>query len=202
TPAAEVIREATELVGEGSDVVAQVDNREYVEAALPGWSAEVAHLHLLADEGALRKAAPEYEVPVHPGRIELLRTDVRVVTHASLARAEGLSPGLREELERALLRWLVVAAHTEFGQLASFCYAAWPTETLWDVAIETLEPHRRHGHAAAAVKFLVDRMWQRRKRPVWGALESNTASLALAKKLGFRPVDTLFVMHPPGSGGR
>lgn len=202
TPAAELIREAAELVGEGSDVLAQVDNREYVEGALPGWNAEVAHLHLLADESALRRAALAYEVPVHPGRIELERTDVRVVTHASLARVEGLSPGLHEELERALLRWLVVAAHTEFGQLASFCYAAWPTETLWDVAIETLEPHRRQGHAAAAVKFLVDRMWERRKRPVWGALESNTASLALAKKLGFRPVDTLFVMHPPGRAGR
>ena len=92
----------------------------------------------------------------------------------------------------------MVAAHTEFGQLASFCYAAWPTESLWDVAVETMEPHRQQGYGAMAVKFLVDRMWQRRKRPVWGALESNAASLRLAKKLGFRPVGTLFVMHPPG----
>ncbi len=45
-------------------------------------------------------------------------------------------------------------------------------------------------------------MWERRKRPVWGALESNAASLALAKKLGFRPVDKLFVMHPPGAARR
>ncbi len=197
-PEAEVIREVVEQVGEGGDVLAQEDNREYVERALPSWSAETAHLHLLADESALRKAVPESEVPIHPGRVVLFRPEVRVVTHASLARAEGLSAELREDLERALLRWVVVAAHTEFGQLASFCYAAWPTETLWDVAIETMEPYRRQGHGARAVKFLVDHMWEQRKRPVWGALESNAASLALAKRLGFRPVDTLFVMHPPG----
>jgi len=193
-----VIREAVELVGEDGDVGAQNDNREYVERALPGWSSETAQLHLLADESALAKASPMYGVPKHPGRVVLFRPDVRVVTIASLARAEGLSSELREELELALLRWLVVAAHTEFGQLASFCYAASPTETLWDVAVETLEPHRRHGHAAQAVKFLVDHMWQRRKRPVWGALESDAASLGLAKKLGFRPVDTVVAMHPPG----
>ena len=128
----------------------------------------------------------------------LFRTDVRVVTQASLARAEGLPAKLREELERALLRWLVVAAHTEFGQLASFCYAAAPTETLWAVAVETLEAHRRHGHAAQEVKFLVGHMGQQRRRPVWAALESNAASLALAKKLGFRRVDTVVLMHPPG----
>ncbi|HEY5626247.1 MAG TPA: GNAT family N-acetyltransferase [Dehalococcoidia bacterium] len=198
-PAAEVIREAVEQVGESGDVLAQEDNREYVERALPGWRAETAHLHLLADESALAKAVPGSEVPRrHPGRVVLFRPDVRVVTYASLARAEGLSAELREELERALLRWTVVAAHTEFGQLASFCYAAWPTESLWDVAVETLAPHRRQGHAAMSVKFLVDHMWQQRKRPVWGALESNAASLALAKRLGFRPVDTLVVMHPPG----
>ncbi len=197
-PAADAIREAVEQVGGDGDVGAQKDNREYVERALPGWSGETAHLHLLADESALQKASPEYGVPIHPGRIVLFRADVRVVTHASLARAEGLPAELREELERALLRWLVVAAHTEFGQLASFCYAASPTETLWDVAVETLEPHRRQGHAAMAVKFLVDHMWEQRKRPVWGALESNAASLTLAKKLGFRPVDTVVAVHPPG----
>jgi RimJ/RimL family protein N-acetyltransferase len=34
------------------------------------------------------------------------------------------------------------------------------------------------------------------KRPVWGAVESNRASLGLAAKLGFRPVDTLFLFSP------
>jgi len=201
-PDGEAIREAVERVGEGCEVLTQEGNREYVEQALPGWSGETAQLHLLADESALQKAVPEYEVPVLPGRGVVFRTDVRVVTGASLARAEGVPAALRDELERALLRWMVVAAYTEFGQLASFCYASSPTETLWDVAIETLEPHRRNGHAAQAVKFLVDHMWQRRKRPVWGALESNTASLALAKKLGFRRVDTLVVMAQPGGAVR
>jgi RimJ/RimL family protein N-acetyltransferase len=185
-------------VGEDGDVGAQKDNREYVERALPGWSGETAQLHLLADESALRDAVAAYDIPRHPGRVVLMRREVRVVTHATLATAKGLSAELRDELERALLRWLVVAAHTEFGELASICYASSPTETLWDVALETLEPYRRRGYGAQAVKFLVDLMWEQRRKPVWGALESNTESLALAKKLGFRPVDTVVAMHPPG----
>lgn len=33
-------------------------------------------------------------------------------------------------------------------------------------------------------------------RPVWGAEETNSASLGLAKKLGFEPVDEVAVFHP------
>lgn len=34
------------------------------------------------------------------------------------------------------------------------------------------------------------------RMPVWGALESNTASARLAAKLGFNPVDTIIVFSP------
>ncbi len=34
------------------------------------------------------------------------------------------------------------------------------------------------------------------RMPVWGSLESNTASARLAAKLGFNPVDTIIVFSP------
>jgi RimJ/RimL family protein N-acetyltransferase len=80
----------------------------------------------------------------------------------------------------------------------SFCYAASVTETLWDISIDTLDEYRGQGHAALAVAFMVRRMARQGKRPVWGAEESNTASMALARKLGFEPVDRLIVFAAPG----
>jgi hypothetical protein len=38
------------------------------------------------------------------------------------------------------------------------------------------------------------------KEPVWGALETNVASMSLAASLGFVPVDGYFVLEPAGRG--
>ena len=199
-PPAEAVREAIAVVSEEGDVLAQEDNRDYVAGILAGWRPETAKLHLLADERALQTAAgPSMRADpgTPPGPADVPPPDVRVVTFAMLEGAPGVPPALRAELERALLRYLVVAAYTERGEPVSFCYGV-ATESLWDVSIETLAPYRRQGYAVQAVRYLVDLMWERRKKPVWGALESNSASLSLAKKLGFRPVDALVVMHAPG----
>ncbi len=40
---------------------------------------------------------------------------------------------------------------------------------------------------------------QRGREPVWGALESNEPSMKLAAKLGFVPVDRIFVFEPARS---
>jgi GNAT superfamily N-acetyltransferase len=92
----------------------------------------------------------------------------------------------------------------------AFCYPVFETETLWDVSVDTLEAWRRRGLARACVEFLIDHMRRHGKEPVWGALVSNTASLALAASLGFGPVDRLAVFSkekrsllsplPPGEG--
>jgi RimJ/RimL family protein N-acetyltransferase len=73
----------------------------------------------------------------------------------------------------------------------SFCYATSETETLWDVSIDTLAAWQGRGLAAGCVGAMVERMLAVGKRPVWGAAERNAASLALARKLGFEPVDRL-----------
>ncbi|MEX0683229.1 MAG: GNAT family N-acetyltransferase [Dehalococcoidia bacterium] len=180
-PPSELIRKAVARIGE-CNVLAQEDNRRHVEAALSGWLSTTARLLLQADESAMQA--------VPPG-------DVRILTGTILDGIPGVPGDLRDELQRLLLRWPAVVAYTEEGEAAAFCAAGSPTEGLWDIGIDTLEPYRRQGYAAQAVRFLVDLMWERRKRPVWGALETNAASLALAAKLGFRPVDTMVVFEQP-----
>jgi hypothetical protein len=54
-------------------------------------------------------------------------------------------------------------------------------------------------------RFMVDVMGARVRQPLWGALESNTASLRLGGRLGFTPVGDLAVFSRGGwvflSGG-
>jgi predicted GNAT family acetyltransferase len=78
----------------------------------------------------------------------------------------------------------------------SFCVASDQTEGLWDVSIDTLEGHRRRGHAARCVSWMVDEMGRRGKEPVWAAEETNAPSMRLAARLGFVPVDGLVLLRP------
>jgi hypothetical protein len=78
-----------------------------------------------------------------------------------------------------------MAAAWADGRPVSFCYPVWQTETLWDVSIETLEPYRRLGLGARAARTLIRHMRMTGRAPVWGALETNSASRALAARLGF-----------------
>ena len=71
------------------------------------------------------------------------------------------------------------------GRPVAFCYPVWQTETQWDVSIDTLAPYRRRGLGARAARTLIRHMRGMGRAPVWGALESNSASRALAARLGF-----------------
>jgi RimJ/RimL family protein N-acetyltransferase len=103
-------------------------------------------------------------------------------------------------LERALRRGTPTVAAFVGSVPVSFCYVASETEGLWDVSIDTLEEHRRQGHAARCAASLIRHMRHTSgKEPVWGALESNAASMGLAAKLSFVPVDRVFVFEPARS---
>jgi len=93
----------------------------------------------------------------------------------------------------------ITVRHVE-GRVVSICQAIAVTETLWDVAIDTLEGHRRRGHAAACFEALAAHMATTGGQPVWSADDDNAASLRLAAKLGFRPVERLTVLMPPAPG--
>ena len=71
------------------------------------------------------------------------------------------------------------------GRPVSFCYPVWQTETLWDVSIETLPAYRRRGLGGACGTNPDPAHARAGRAPVWGALETNAASRALAARLGF-----------------
>jgi predicted GNAT family acetyltransferase len=118
---------------------------------------------------------------------------MRMVSGNEVAAAEGLSDDLREELSRASLIGQVGATFVD-GKGVSFCTAQSETETLWDIGIETLEEQRGRGYASLIVAYMIDQLGRRGKRPVWGAEETNVPSMRLASRLGFKPVDKLYVL--------
>lgn len=80
------------------------------------------------------------------------------------------------------------------GAPVSFAYASLETERHGDLSVDTLDAFRRRGFGAAALRPVIADLHARGKRPVWGAIENNAASLALARRLGIRePAGTLWV---------
>jgi RimJ/RimL family protein N-acetyltransferase len=97
---------------------------------------------------------------------------------------------LKQELESGAEQSLIAATFVD-QQPVSFCYAGAITESLWDIAIDTLPEHRRKGYAALCVAHMIRHMRAQGKHPVWQAVEENPASWRLAQKLGFVSVDEL-----------
>jgi hypothetical protein len=172
-PFKEWIQEAARVA---TEILAFPEHIRATLQALPGWHAELATI-LEAPENVQHSA----------------RHVCRVLTKAELAEAPRLRKPLKQELLDAANHSVVVAAFDHTTPVA-FAYAASQSETLWDVSIDTLSTHRREGYAASAVLTLMEHMKDQGKTAVWGALQSNDASLQLAKKLGFHVVDELWVL--------
>jgi GNAT superfamily N-acetyltransferase len=105
---------------------------------------------------------------------------------------DHLPDDVREEVMHFRLRCTVIAGFV--GKLpVSFAFARC-SERLGDISIDTLAEYRNRGFGAATAAALVDHLVARGIEPVWGAVESNHASLRLAEKLGFtKPAGELFV---------
>lgn len=169
-------------------VLAQPVDALHVARALRdgGWIRERAILHV-------RDQAASVATPA---------VDVRLLSRSD--SLEHLPAGLRHEMTHAQ-SFAPVAAVFVDSRPVSFCYPVWTTERLWDVSIDTLEAHRGRSLGAAAVMFMMDVMRRSGREPVWGALESNEASLRLGAKLGFKPIGEIVVFSRAGwvflSGG-
>jgi hypothetical protein len=176
-PAPEAIVRATDEATSMTPIIAQEDNAAHVQRCLgEGWRGERAILHRLGGAEAAGGAS---------GAI-----DVRLLAPSD--PIAHVPAGLRFELTHARARAPVAAAFMD-GVPVSFCYPCWTSESLWDVSIDTLEPHRGRGLAQLAARFMIDHLRGEGREPVWGALESNAASRRLAGKLGFSPVGSLVV---------
>ena len=82
------------------------------------------------------------------------------------------------------------------GIASAFAYAPWRTTKLFDVSIDVLPAARQLGLGTIVAAAMIRGERARGLEPVWGADEGNIASLRLAKRLGFVPVDELWVAPP------
>ncbi len=178
-PALDVVRQVVARQSAPEAVLCLPEDREHVAEALPEWRSELATIYRLTDS----KRLPE--VPAGA---------VRLLTPAEVEAMDHTPAELKEELIEAAMYSPVVAACVERLPV-SFCYAGSRTESLWDISIDTLAGHRNRGYAALCVAFLIEHFRHQGLAPVWGALESNVASMKLAAKLGFTPVDQLVVFE-------
>jgi len=163
------------------ELLAVPENADWVAAALPGWQLEAATIHTAANLDRIRAVPPGV---------------VRRLTISELAALPTQHALLRDELLVEARSGTPVFAAFAGEQPAAFCYAGSVTERWWDISVDTLEPFRRQGFAAQCVAHVVQHMTEQGRMPVWGALESNTASARLATKLGFNPADTIIVFSP------
>jgi hypothetical protein len=146
---------------------------------LPDWEAEPATLYTLPPDRARSWPLPQW--PTAP------------LSTAQLEAASDLPAALRDMLIDASAHTPVWAASID-GQPMAFAYAAQSTEGWCDVAVATLDQARNRGLARAAAMGLIVDSLLRGLRPVWGAVKSNEPSHALARRLGFDPVDQLWVL--------
>jgi RimJ/RimL family protein N-acetyltransferase len=179
-PPPESIADAVAGTTELTPVLAQAADAPHVEQALgDGWTRERAILHL-------RDARASVAAPA---------ADVRLLS--TVDSLEHLPAGLRHEITHAQT-FAPIAAVFVGRRPVSFCYPVWVTERLWDVSIDTLEAYRGRALGAAAFMFMMDAMRRSSREPVWGALESNQASLRLGAKLGFKPMGEIAVFSRGG----
>jgi GNAT superfamily N-acetyltransferase len=169
------------MAADAEELLVEPEHAEWVAQALPGWTCELAMLHVLGGARRLPHVASGL---------------VRPVSRDEMAGWREIPDDLREELCEAGAETPVFVAFAG-ERPAAFCYAGAVTESLWDVSIDTLEPYRRQGYATRCAAFVIEQMRAVGKEPVWGSLISNVASARLAAKLGFVPVDTIFVFVRP-----
>lgn len=173
-PLLSAVQAAVEQGTRGGIVAPQETTAAWLAGAFPKWSRAQAILHLLPDSRHL---------PVDSaGNVAFLDPD-------KFSRY-SLPPDLLEELVIGAEHSPIAASFVD-NKPVSFCYAGAITESLWDVAIDTLPEHRRQGHAALSAAYMIRYMYSHGKQPVWAALEENPASWQLARKLGFVVVDEI-----------
>jgi hypothetical protein len=107
-----------------------------------------------------------------------------------------LPPVLAGEVAAAQRRGAVWTAVVD-GTPASFAFAPWRSARWFDVSVDTLPGYRQLGLATRVAAALIRGERGDGREPVWGALESNAASLRLAARLGFVAVDSLWVATAP-----
>ncbi|MBL9016595.1 MAG: GNAT family N-acetyltransferase [Myxococcales bacterium] len=158
-----------------------------------------------ADPAALRRAYPDYTIltvtePALPHARAILHTlpepdalpDLDGAALLGDAPLDGVPVPLAAELAAAPRVW---AAWVD-GAPVAFAYAPWRSARLFDVSVDVMPAARQLGLGTLVAAAMIRDERAGGREPVWGADEDNAASLRLAARLGFVPVDHLFVIPP------
>jgi GNAT superfamily N-acetyltransferase len=180
-PVASLAAKLAEVGQPVEQVLATIEGSEPWRALLPGWRELPVVVHVHPSPESLPR-------PQHP---------TRLLTLADLDVLDSLPEALAHELQRALSKGPVAGA-VHADRPVAFGYAPYRTESWFDLSIDTLPEHRRAGYATAAAAHLIHHMLAQGKRPVWGAFDADVASMAMAKKYGFRAVDRMMMFVAPG----
>ena len=172
--------EGTAWAGEGTadqwHLLAPPESVAAVAAALPSWRVRGVTLHTLAADVVATDRFSDLDL-----RVSLEGWE------ASGWNLDHLPAVTRQEYELETVRKRPIAAVFADECPVAFCYPAVQTESLWDVAVDTLRDHRRRGYAAACFTTLAHHLGGIGLAPVWGSLDDNAPSMKLAARLGFRP---------------
>jgi hypothetical protein len=82
------------------------------------------------------------------------------------------------------------------GVPSAFAYAPWRSARFFDVSVDTVATARQLGIGTIVAAAMIRHERAAGREPVWGADEGNAASLGLARRLGFTPVDEVWVAPP------
>jgi GNAT superfamily N-acetyltransferase len=82
------------------------------------------------------------------------------------------------------------------GAPVSFAYTPWRSTRWFDVSVDTLPGARQLGLGTLVTAAMIRDERAHGREPVWGANESNHASLRLAQRLGFVAMDEIWVSPP------
>jgi hypothetical protein len=116
--------------------------------------------------------------------VRLLTADDSSLLAAAAADVAG--SGYRDP-EELLTQGIAAAAIVDDG-IVSIAHTTARSERYADIGVHTLEPFRRRGFARAAASLVAMRVQEEGQTPVWSAGHFNTASLTIAKQLGFTEI--------------
>lgn len=176
-PDEELIFQISEIADE---LICPLGSEKAIAHVLPHWSREFGSFMQLAEPIDLNDWARNNLVDKKMEPLGFRQLDSK-----DLAKIKNVPGSLLEEFEQELAVGTEIFCLTVEGNPVSFCFAAAKSESLWDISIDTLESYRRQGHAENCVRLTISQMLEKGFSPVWGVVDSNTASKRLAEKLGF-----------------
>jgi GNAT superfamily N-acetyltransferase len=88
-----------------------------------------------------------------------------------------------------------VALSLEGESIAAYCFPSWVTPKHFDVNVVTLPEFRRRGHGRTCCSRLLSKFSTTGERAQWFTACANRPSMALCRRLGFQPFESMLLLR-------